>query len=63
MPRHLSKSGSSVEYHPLVIRFTANQFAYLNRMKDARNKSINEIIRSMADREISVFIENLSSIN
>ena len=55
MPKMLDSNGQKVFYVPVLIRFTKIQHSALLAMCHASNKSINELVRGMADNGIATF--------
>lgn len=52
MPKHLTNRGVTVEYHPIVIRFTTDQFEALKILSSRANKNISEMVRIIVSKEI-----------
>lgn len=52
MPKHLTDRGLTVEYHPIVIRFTSEQFEALKQISARANKNISEMVRIIVAKEI-----------
>jgi hypothetical protein len=55
MPKHITPRGTLVGYHPIIIRFTHEQMADLEKMAKQSGDSISGFVRTAMQRRIDDF--------
>jgi len=55
MPKHIKKDGKTVNYHPIVIRFTTQQMDGLKLMSARAGKAVNELVRNIVEKQLELF--------
>ena len=62
MPKVILEDGLSVQFHPVVIRFTHIQKERLTVLSRSLGVSMNSLVRTMVDHELSIYEKTSSSL-
>ena len=63
MPKVILKDGIPVRFHRVVIRFTDTQQERLSTLSDSLGMSVNSLVRSMVDHELSIYEKIVDSFS